>query len=78
MSISDDFMLNLGYLQAFRTLSDDCKMIWMLDTSREVDAHLARREAEAMEDALQCSMDALAEFRRRDNLRGQEATLKSL
>ncbi|CAJ1452262.1 unnamed protein product, partial [Effrenium voratum] len=54
--------------QILAQLGDTDGEIQMLQTA--VEAHLARPEEEAKEDALQTAMEALAEFRRRENLRG--------
>eukprot|EP00931_Biecheleriopsis_adriatica_P046664 TRINITY_DN26818_c0_g1_i1.p1 TRINITY_DN26818_c0_g1~~TRINITY_DN26818_c0_g1_i1.p1 ORF type:complete len:1547 (-),score=488.39 TRINITY_DN26818_c0_g1_i1:58-4698(-) len=74
------------FLRAARVAKDAQKILGQLgDTDGEiemlrtaVDAHLARPEAEGKEDALQAAMEALADFRRSENLRGQALGLSML
>jgi len=85
-TVAKTHIANQEFLRAARVAKDAQKILAQLgDTEGEiemlqtaVEAHLARSEADAKEDALQCAMEALAEFRRRENLRGQALVLSLL
>lgn len=85
-TVARTHIANREFLRAARVAKDAQTILARLgDTEGEiemlqtaVEAHLARQEAAAKEDALQCAMEALAEFRRRDNLRGQALVLSLL
>eukprot|EP00435_Cladocopium_sp_Y103_P042110 s1161_g11.t1 len=85
-TVARTHIANREFLRAARVAKDAQTILAQLgDTEGEiemlqtaVEAHLARQEAAAKEDALQCAMEALAEFRRRDNLRGQALVLSLL
>jgi len=82
-TVARTHIANNEFLRAARVSKDAQKILGQLgDTQGEIDmlqtaveAHLARPDAEAKEDALQSAMEALSEFRRRDNLRGQALAL---
>lgn len=85
-TVARTHIANREFLRAARVAKDAQTILAQLgDTEGEiemlqtaVEAHLAREEAAAKEDALQCAMEAFAEFRRRDNLRGQALVLSLL
>lgn len=82
-TVAKTHIANQEFLRAARISKDAQRILGQLgDTDGEmemletaVEAHLARPEAESKDDALQVTVEALSEFRRRDNLRGQALTL---
>ncbi|CAE7947429.1 TTC28 [Symbiodinium sp. KB8] len=82
-TVAKTHIANQEFLRAARISKDAQRILGQLgDTDSEmemlqtaVEAHLARPEAEGKDDALKVTVEALSEFRRRDNLRGQALTL---